>query len=378
LRDALDDLRRVNRRLAIDVVPVFTAFATVLELGVGIVILAVAYSVLGGRVDTATGIIFLVLAMRVYQQLLEAAVRAENLPMMSSSLKRIRAVLDEPLPPEPAHPALEPQDSSISFADVTFSYVPGRPVVRHLSLDLPSGSTTAIVGASGAGKTTLLHLLAGLYRPEEGTIRIGDVDVGLMTREQRSRLVSVVFQDVYLFSGTIYEAISLGRLDATPREVETAARMAGCHDLIVALPSGYETRVGEGGQTLSGGERQRVSIARAMVADTPIILLDEATAAVDATTERALTAALAALARRKTLLVVAHRLSTIRAADRIAVLDAGSVVEQGSHEDLLALGGRYARFWTERERAAGWRLAGAASPDPRPQPAAIGSAALRR
>ncbi len=362
----MDDFRRINRRLAIDVVPIFTAFAMVLELGVGIVIMAVSYAVLGGRVDVATGIVFLVLAMRVYQPLLEAATRAENLPMVSASLARLRAVLDELLPAEPARPAPQPADAGISLDGVTFSYVAERPVLRDLSLRLPAGSTTAVVGASGAGKTTLLHLVAGLYAVDRGQVRIGGVDVTDMTSEQRSRLISVVFQDVYLFSGTIADAMTLGRPEATREEVEAAARLAGCHDFIAALPDAYDTRVGEGGRTLSGGERQRVSIARAMLGDAPIVLLDEATAAVDATTELALTTALATLAQRKTLIVVAHRLSTIRNADRIVVLEAGRVAEQGTHDELVAADGRYASFWSERERASGWRIAPAPGSAPQP------------
>ncbi|MGH3928322.1 MAG: ATP-binding cassette domain-containing protein, partial [Pseudonocardiaceae bacterium] len=164
------------------------------------------------------------------------------------------------------------------------------------------------------------------------------------------------FQDVYLFSGTIFDNIAFGRAHARPDDVITAAKAACCHDFITALPGGYDTTVGEGGHTLSGGERQRVSIARAILKDAPVVLLDEATAALDAINEKLIQHALAALTADKTLLVVAHRLSTIRAADQILVLDGGRIVQRGTHDQLIAQGGLYARFCTQRERASGWRL----------------------
>ena len=190
-----------------------------------------------------------------------------------------------------------------------------------------------------------------------GAVRIGGADVRNLTNEDLMARLSVVFQDVYLFDGTIEENIRIGRTDASDEEVREAARLASVDEIVARLPEGFLTRVGEGGTALSGGERQRVSIARAILKDAPIVLLDEATAALDPINEAAVQRGLRALTRDKTLVVVAHRLQTVRAADRILVLDRGRIVEQGSHDALIAAGGRYAAFWNERSRAAGWRLA---------------------
>ena len=216
---------------------------------------------------------------------------------------------------------------------------------------------TAIVGPSGAGKTTILRLIARFWDAGSGTVAIGGVDVREMSTEVLMRQISVVFQDVYLFDGTIEENIRLGRPEATDAEVREAATLARVTEIAERLPEGWESRVGEGGARLSGGERQRVSIARAILKDAPIVLLDEATAALDPINERAVQQALQALTQDKTLVVVAHRLQTVQAADQILVLDQGQILERGSHSELLSQHGRYAAFWQERVRAAGWRVA---------------------
>ena len=215
---------------------------------------------------------------------------------------------------------------------------------------------TAVVGPSGAGKTTILRLIARFWDASTGTVRIGGVDVRDLSTEVLMRQISVVFQDVYLFDGTIEENIRLGRPDATDAEVRAAASLARVDEIAERLPEGWDARVGEAGARLSGGERQRVSIARAILKDSPIVLLDEATAALDPINKRAVQQALQALTHNKTLVVVAHRLQTVQAADQILVLDEGRIVERGSHAELLGLEGRYAAFWRERVRAAGWRV----------------------
>lgn len=225
-----------------------------------------------------------------------------------------------------------------------------------MNLTLEPGTVTALVGPSGSGKTTVTRLVARFWDVDQGQVRVGGVDVrdvgtvGLMSR------IAMVFQHVYLFDGTIAENIRLGRPDATEDQVRAAASAAGLDEVIDRLPHGWETRVGEGGALLSGGERQRVSIARALVKDASIVLLDEATAALDAENEAAVTWALQRLARDRTVIVIAHRLSTTSSADQIAYLEHGRIAEAGSHEDLLAAGGRYAALWAERSRARGWRI----------------------
>jgi ATP-binding cassette subfamily B protein len=249
-----------------------------------------------------------------------------------------------------------PAGHDLTFDAVTFGYVPGQSVLREVSFTARAGTTTAVVGPSGAGKSTLLALAARFYDPDSGTVRLGGADLRRLTATQLFGLVSVVFQDVYLFYGTVRENIAFGRPDADDEAIVAAATAARCHDFIAALPDGYQTRIGEGGLTLSGGERQRLSIARAILKDAPIILLDEPTAALDPLTEQAVQQALAVLTHDRTVVVVAHRLSTIRTADQIIVMQDGRLVQSGRHNNLIASGGLYAHLWAQRERASRWRL----------------------
>ncbi|HTU59030.1 MAG TPA: ATP-binding cassette domain-containing protein, partial [Polyangiales bacterium] len=222
---------------------------------------------------------------------------------------------------------------------------------------------SAIVGASGSGKSTLVHLIARLWDVPrgQGAIRIGGVDIRDLPFEALHRHVAMVFQDVVLFSGTVLDNIRVGKPDATREEVERAAVAARAHDFIRSLPQGYDTQLGEGGGSLSGGERQRLSIARAMLKDAPIVLLDEATASVDASTEVEIQHAIDQLVQKKTVIVIAHRLRTIRRAHQIVVLDRGRVAETGTHDQLLENNGVYAALWREQDRARGWRLVSAAT-----------------
>lgn len=244
----------------------------------------------------------------------------------------------------------------IQFANVSFGYERQRRVIRDVSFTVPARTTAAIVGPSGSGKTTLCKLIAKFYEADQGRIEIGGVDVRVMTSESLLKHISIVFQHVYLFHDTILNNIRFGKPDASLEEVMDAARKARCHAFIMALPDGYDTMVGEGGSTLSGGEKQRLSIARAMLKDAPIIILDEATASVDPENEHEIQAAISALVVGRTILIIAHRLATIRHADQIIVLDDGSVVQRGTHEDLMQEDGLYRSFLQIRESAEGWSL----------------------
>jgi len=363
-RSGLEDLRAVSARMARRLAPLGVSAMAVVELGVPVVIGACAYALAGGTVDAGTALIFLVLVLRVYQPLIAAAAQIETARLADASLRRIARVLDEPLRPAPP-PRPAPERFDVAFEHVSFSYEPGVQVLSDVSFTCPQNTTTAIVGPSGAGKSTVLHLVARFWDPTRGTVRIGGVDLRELSDEQVLDAVTIVFQDVVLFSGTIRENIAFGRPGASDEQVEQAARRACAHDFVAALPNGYDTQVGEGGAMLSGGERQRISIARALVKDAPIVLLDEVTAAIDPTNERLVQQALAELVAGRTLLVVAHRLATIRSADQILVLDDGRIAERGVHDELLAAGGLYARLWAARERAAAGRMDGARRVAPR-------------
>lgn len=251
-----------------------------------------------------------------------------------------------------------PLDSfDIAFEHVSFAYENGNPILKDVSFSIPQGSMTAIVGPSGGGKTTITRLIARFWDVQEGSITVGGHDVKEFTCDSLLKNMSMVFQNVYLFHDTIENNIKFGCPDATREQVVEAAKKACCHHFISALPKGYDTVIGEGGSTLSGGEKQRISIARAMLKDAPIILLDEATASVDPENEVHLQQAISALVKNKTLIVIAHRLSTIRDADQILVVDNGKIVEKGVHDELIQQKGIYQNFWNIRQKARNWKLA---------------------
>ena len=246
----------------------------------------------------------------------------------------------------------------LAMEGVSFSYDGRRRAIDDVTFDIPEGTTCALVGPSGSGKTTLVNLLARFWDVDEGCVRVGGVDVREGTAESLLSRISMVFQNVYLFNDTVENNIRFGKPDATRDEVIAAAKRARCHDFIMELPKGYDTVLEEGGTNLSGGERQRVSIARAIMKDAPIVILDEATSSVDPENEHLLMAALAELTRGKTLVSIAHRLNTVRDADQILVVDGGRIVQRGTHEELVREQGVYRRFIEVRREAAGWRLGG--------------------
>lgn len=256
-------------------------------------------------------------------------------------------------PEEDAPGAVELTDlkGAVAFEDVSFRYDGGQEVLSHLSLSIAPGETVALVGPSGGGKSTLCHLLPRFYEPDEGRITLDGTDIRSLTRASLRRNIGIVQQDTYLFSGTIRDNIAYGNVDATDAEVEAAARSASLHAFVESLPDGYDTHVGERGVTLSGGQRQRIAIARIFLKNPRLLILDEATSALDNVTEAQIQAALDALSAGRTTLVVAHRLSTVRNADRIVVLTREGIAESGTHEELLQKGGLYARLHQNRPEA---------------------------
>ena len=249
-------------------------------------------------------------------------------------------------------------NSSVALDHVSFSYEADHPVLRDISFRVEPGTMTAIVGPSGCGKTTIARLIARFYDVNSGTVSVGGRDVRQWDPAELMAQLSLVFQDVYLFDDTLVANVRIGRPGASDTELEEAARLSGVDEIVARLPLGWETRVGEGGRALSGGERQRVSIARALLKDAPIVLFDEATSALDPENEHRVTAAMDVLRQNASLIVIAHKLDTITAADQIVVLDEnGRVVQIGTHSQLFAeTGGQYRAFWDARTRAAGWRL----------------------
>lgn len=250
---------------------------------------------------------------------------------------------------------IKPTSYDIEFKDVSFGY-DDRMVLHDLNFTIPQNATTAIVGPSGGGKTTLCNLIARFYDVNSGTITLGGTDIRAFTCDSLLRNISMVFQNVYLFRDTIKNNIKFGRPDAADEQIIAAAKAARCHDFIMALPDGYDTVIGEGGSSLSGGEKQRISIARAMLKDAPIVILDEATASIDPENEHLIQEAISALTHGKTIITIAHRLATIENADQILVIDGGTVAQRGTHEKLLEQEGTYKTFIKIREQAEGWRI----------------------
>ncbi|MGC4950375.1 ABC transporter ATP-binding protein [Streptomyces sp. DT224] len=350
LDDALHQQWRSGRRAALSGVPgmlgltfsVQAVFTAVLALGV--------YVTLDGSLGAPELLAIMVLAARCVDPLLSLADLGGIMRVSRGELERIEAVLSEPPLPRAEQPAV-PAHDGVELATVGFRRG-GRDVLDGLSLTAEPGRRVAVVGASGAGKSTLLQLIARFHDVDSGVVRLGGVDVRDIDGEELMSRLSMVFQDVYLFEGTIEDNVRIGRPDATAGEVRAAAAAASLDSVVDRLPDGWETQVGEGGAALSGGERQRVSIARALLKDAPVLLLDEATSALDPESEALVQEGLDRLMAGRTVIMVAHRLSTVESADLIVFLEDGRIVEQGTHDELVRCGGRYAEFWRISAHAA--------------------------
>ena len=273
------------------------------------------------------------------------------------SLERLAALDDMPVMDEGGRD-IAPERFDIRLESVSFAYG-GHNVLEHIDIAVGQGTVTAVVGPSGSGKTTLCNLIARFWDVQKGKVLFGGIDVREYRCDSLLSHISMVFQNVYLFEDSIRNNIRFGRPGASQEEIENAARKASCHDFIAALPEGYDTPVGEGGCSLSGGERQRIALARAILKDAPVIILDEATSSLDPENERKVQEAFAELTRNKTVIMIAHRLSTVRHADQILVLDKGRIVQRGNHDELMRQGGLYEEFIRLREKAAGWSLGSA-------------------
>ncbi|MEV6522727.1 ABC transporter ATP-binding protein [Longispora sp. NPDC051575] len=311
-----------------------------------------------GQLTAPEAVALVVVVIRFVEPFTSLADLSPALQAMRGTLGRVDATLAAPVLAHPDRSAVpDPAAPALEFQDVTFGYEPGRDTVAGVTFTVPRGTTTAVVGPSGSGKSTLLALVARFHEAGTGQVLVAGHDVRGYDPGTLTGQLGIVFQDVYLFDATLRDNIRLGRPDAPDAEIRAAAALAQLDEVVDRLPAGWDTRVGEGGAALSGGERQRVSIARALLKDAPLLLLDEATAALDTLTEQALVAALESGSSRRGTVIVAHRLTTIARADRILFLEAGRVVEAGTLPELLAADGKFAAYWRHRETAAGWSLA---------------------
>ncbi|WP_048764576.1 ABC transporter ATP-binding protein [Streptococcus cristatus] len=309
---------------------------------------------LNGSMELLVTIMMIVSGFMIYENLDGVGSFSSLLRIVDLSVDMVNQVLAIQ-PMDISGQDIEPKSSQIKLRDVSFSYG-NKKIIDQVSFTIPEKTTTALVGPSGSGKTTLCNLIARFWDVDQGSISLDGHDVREYSYDSLIRNFSFVFQSVYLFEDTIANNIRFGKPEASQEEVIEAAKKAACHDFILSLPDGYDTKIGEGGASLSGGERQRISIARAIIKDAPIIILDEATANVDPENEEALMQAIQALTRDKTIIMIAHRLKTVEHADQILVLDQGRIVEQGKHQDLLAKQGIYSKFIQERKTAASWRI----------------------
>lgn len=358
LTRALREQEAAAKRMIVASVPGLMVFALCVQIVFLIVVSVVVARGTGGDLSIPATIALIAVTSRFIEPINRAAQLSTAIRSAADAADRITNFLAERDLAEAADP-VTPGAPEIVFDDVGFGYREGEKVIDGVSFTVPSGTTTAIVGPSGGGKTTLLKLASRFYDVGSGSITVGGHDVRRQPSETLLRQVSLVFQDVYLFNETISDNIRIGNPDATTEQVRRAAEIARVDEIVDRLPDGWDSAVGEGGAALSGGERQRVSIARALLKDAPIVLLDEATSALDPHSEAAVVRGIHELTRDKTVVVVAHRLDTIAHADQILFVEAGRIVERGTHAELLELGGRYAGFWSERSRATGWHLVSA-------------------
>lgn len=360
LNGAIEENRRINTEMELKFIPLLQLQNGIIKLTGVIMILFSIYFYLQGSMVLLNCIGMIICSFLALNGLETAGNYSSLLRLVNAGVDKVQAVLDLP-EMDIEGKELTPQNYNVKIQNVDFYYekegTEGRTkIIDNVSVTIPEKTTTAIVGPSGGGKTTLCHLIARFWDVAKGSITLGGEDVRSYSMDSLMKNFSFVFQNVYLFKDTIANNIRFGQEDAPMEKVMEAAKKACCHDFIMALPEGYDTVIGEGGTSLSGGEKQRISIARAIMKDAPVIILDEATANVDPENEKELMEAIEALTREKTIFMIAHRLKTVRNADRILVLEHGKIVQQGRHEELMRQEGIYKRFVEARELAVGWKL----------------------
>ena len=353
--DAVKKSKRIHLKIEWGYLPGNALHLLALKCGSVALALAAALECLHGQTTFSMALMFIFFSFSIFASLEPISDSAHTLGVIDDAMDQLGALRGENLIDA------DGKDIRLSHYDITFDHVDfgydSRQVLQDVSFSIPEKTSTAIVGPSGSGKTTICSLLARFYDPQRGAIRVGGHDLREFTCDSLLCNISMVFQNVYLFHDTIRANILFGKPDATEEEMIKAAKKARCHDFIMALPDGYDTVVGEGGGTLSGGEKQRISIARAILKNAPIIILDEATASIDPENEHLIQQAISELTRGKTIITIAHRLATIQNADQILVVADGRIAEHGTHAELVQQDGLYRRFTAIREQAEGWRIA---------------------
>ncbi len=354
LNSSIDENTDINIALEVTFIPFMAIQNGIIKLTGIVMTLLSIYFYLQGSMALNICIGMTICSFMVFASLEQAGNYSALLRTVDVSVDKAQAVLDLPAMDIDGKDIV-PKNFDVELSDVEFSY-DKKKIIDHISVHIPEKTTTAIVGPSGGGKTTLCHLIARFWDVNGGKVTLGDRDVKEYSMDSLMKNFSFVFQNVYLFQDTIANNIRFGQEDAPMEKVIEAAKKACCHAFIMELPDGYDTVIGEGGASLSGGEKQRISIARAIMKDSPVIVLDEATANVDPENESELVKAIDALTREKTIFMIAHRLKTVRNADQILVVDKGKIVQQGKHEELMEQDGIYRRFVQSRELAASWKL----------------------
>lgn len=356
VKQAIHDSKKIHLKIEWGYVPGNALHLMALKCGSVGLAMASALMCLSGQMDFSMALLFLFFSFSIFASLEPISDSAHTLGVIEDAMNQLDALKGEHfIDADGADIPLQHYD--IQFEQVRFGYEAKRPILKDVSFRIPEKTSTAIVGPSGSGKTTICSLLARFYDPQSGSISVGGHRLQEFTCDSLLSNISMVFQSVYLFHDTIRANICFGKPDATEAEMIAAAKKACCHDFIQALPNGYDTIIGEGGGTLSGGEKQRISIARAILKNAPIIILDEATASIDPENEHLIQAAISELTRGKTIITIAHRLATIQHADQILVVDDGRIAEAGTHAELMQKNGLYRRFTEIREKAEGWQIA---------------------
>ena len=358
MKKACRDSRDINLKIEWGYIPYNALHLLALKTASVCIVIAAFYLGFSGQLDFTYMMFVILLSFHVFGSLEPIADCAHVLAVIDDALEHLDELTKESFIDADGQ-QIEIAHYDIEFQNVDFSYGEGkerRQVLHNVNLKIPEYSVTAIVGPSGSGKSTICNLIARFYDADSGSIRVGGHDVKEFTCDSLLSNISMVFQNVYLFHDTVRNNICFGKPDATEVEMVEAAKKACCHDFIMALPEGYDTVIGEGGGSLSGGEKQRISIARAILKDAPIIILDEATASVDPENEHLIQAAISELTKGKTIVTIAHRLATIEQADQILVVDNGQIVQRGTHEELVAAPGKYKDFVDIRSQSEGWKI----------------------